>query len=325
MVKTEAEKNGGGVDGPDVNRQEHDRTTSGSLLPASWRGRYAFAKRVVDAANADRLSLTAAGVAFYVMFALVPSIIALLSVYALFADPDQVRRQLEPLVKALPGEAGDLVVRQLLAVTEIGQGGLTFGLVAGVVAVLWSTSNAVRWLIAGLNIAYGERETRGFLRVRGLALLMTLGALVVVAVSLGLIAAVPVVLDVVGVSGATRVVVNVLRWVGAVLLVGAALAVVYRFGPDREPPRRNWISWGTACALLLWVLGSAGFSLYLSHFSGYHKTYGTVAGVMILLLWLYLSSYAALLGAEVDAEIERAGSADPGTGDGRPRRIRPDA
>lgn len=267
---------------------------------------YGFVKRVVKSVNADRLPLTAAGVAFYVMLGLVPAIIGLLSVYALFADPDQVRRQLAPLVNALPGQAGDVVVRQLLAATEIGENGLTLGLVASVIAVLWSTSNAVRWLIAGLNIAHGEQETRGFLRVRGLAVVLTVGAMVVAAVSLGLVAVVPVVLDVVGAGAATRTVVGVVRWTGAVLLIALALTVVYQVGPDRKPSRWKWISWGTVCALVLWLLGTAGFSFYLSRFAEYHETYGTLAGVVVLLLWLYLSSYAALLGAEVDAEIERA-------------------
>ncbi|MFC4852818.1 YihY/virulence factor BrkB family protein [Actinophytocola glycyrrhizae] len=254
--------------------------------------------------SADRLPLTAAGVAFFLMLALVPTIIALLTMYALVTDPDQIRTQLTPLLRVVPGKAGDLVVDQLRSATEIDVSGLTAGLVTSIVAVLWSTSNAVRWLFAGLNVAFGERETRSFLRLRGLALLFAMGALLVVAVGLGVVAAVPLVLDLIGADAATRAVVNVARWGGGAVFAYVALAVVYRFGPCREVTHRRWVTAGSAVAVLVWLTGSAGFAAYFGLFSGSHRMSGTLTGVAILLLWLYLSSFAVLLGAEVDAEVE---------------------
>ena len=236
------------------------------------------------------------------MLALVPTIIGVLTVYALVADPDQVRAQLGSLTRIMPEQAREVVVRQVRSATELNSRGLTLGLVVSVLAVLWSTSNAMRWLIAGLNVAYGERETRGFLRLRATALLFAVGMLVVVAAGLGMVGLVPLVLDLVGASGATRVVVNLVRWLGGFLLLGLALATLYRFGPDRGSARRRWISLGSLVAVLLWLAASAGFSLYLSHFPS-QQTYGALTGFAVLLLWFYLFAFAVLLGAEVDAEL----------------------
>lgn len=279
-------------------------------LPGWWD----VVKRVPDAVSADRLPLVAAGVAFFVMLALAPTMISLLTVYALVADPEHVRDQLAPLLRVVPGEAGDLVVQQLRAAAEIDVSGLTTGLIVSAATVLWSMSNAVRWLIAGLNIAHGVRETRGFFRLRALALLFALGGLVVVAAGLAVVAAVPVVLDVIGADSFTRVVVNLVRWAGGVIVVTLALAVLYRFGPNRGRNGWHWVTAGSAVAVVVWLAGSAGFALYLNYSSGYHRTYGTLAGVAVLLLWLYLSSFAVLLGAEIDAEIEQERNTDPDSG-----------
>src|SRR3712207_5601301 len=118
------------------------------------------------------------------MLAIFPAIIALVSVYALVADPDQVSAQLAPVVSTLPGATGDLVVDQLRKATQLGRGGLTLGLVLSVLGVLWSVSNGIMALIRGVNLAYNEQDTRGFLRLRASALLLTVAALVVVAISL---------------------------------------------------------------------------------------------------------------------------------------------
>ena len=230
-----------------------------------------------------------------------------------------MRAQLAPVVDTLPGGAGDLVVEQLTTATQLGSGGLTLGLALSVLGVLWSVSNGILALIAGVNLAYNEQDTRGFLRLRMVALLLTVAALVVAAVALGLVAVFPVVLDLVGLGTLGRSLANVARWVGLTLLIGVALAALYRYGPDRDRARWRWVSWGAFIAVVLWLAASAGFSLYISNFSNYHETYGTVAGVAILLLWLYLSTFIALLGAEIDSEIEHQTAVDSTVGPPEPR------
>ena len=187
-----------------------------------------------------------------------------------------------------------------------------------VLGVLWSVSNGIMALIRGVNLAYNEQDTRGFLRLRASALLLTVAALVVVAISLGLVAAFPVVLDQLGLDALGRSLANVARWVSLTLLIGVALAGLYRYGPDRDQARWRWVSWGAVVAVVFWLGASAVFSLYVSNFSRYHETYGALAGVAILLLWLYLSSFIALLGAEINSEIEHQTAIDSTVGPAQP-------
>ena len=185
-------------------------------------------------------------------------------------------------------------------------------------AVLWSVSSGVQGLVKALNVVYDERESRGFVKLRGLSLLLTLGAIVVAVVALVLIAVFPGVVDNLGLGQAGKLAASVVRWVVLALLVLVALAVVYRFAPDRANPRWRWVSGGAVVALVLWLLGSIGFSWYVDNFGKYNQTYGALAAVIILLLWLFLSSFAVLLGAELDAETERQTARDTTTGPERP-------
>ncbi|SFQ58960.1 membrane protein [Amycolatopsis arida] len=262
-------------------------------------------KRVLREVRQDQIPLASAGVAFFGMLALVPALIGVFTVFALVADPGHVRAQITPLLNALPGAAADAMADQLSSAANLGAQGLTFGLLASVVAVLWSTSTAVRALMTATNRAFDRGETRGFLRLRGLAVLFSLGGLVVAAVVVGAVAALPLILNVLGVSEHTRWLVGLVRWVAVVVLVGGVLAVLYRYGPDRDPGDRRWLSWGILVALVVWLGGSVGMSLYVDNFGTYHGTYGALAGIVVFLLWLYLSSFAVLLGAEVDAELDR--------------------
>ncbi|WP_199430537.1 YihY/virulence factor BrkB family protein [Qaidamihabitans albus] len=263
------------------------------------------ASRIVREIGNDQIPLAAGGIAFFALLALVPGLIALLSIYALITDPQNVRDQLEPLLAAVPRPAGELMRDQLESVTALGSGGLTFGLVASVVVVLTSTSTAMTALITGLTRAFDETESRGFLRVRALALVLTLGGIAVAAVALGAIAVFPAVLDVLRVPGDTRWIVGSARWLGLIVLVGGAIAVLYRYGPDRDRTRRRWVSWGVLAALALWLAGSGAFTLYVENFSRYDATYGALAGLVVLMLWLYLSALAVLVGAEIDAELQQ--------------------
>jgi membrane protein len=191
--------------------------------------------------------------------------------------------------------------------------------VISLVAALWSASAGIQALIKGLNIAYDEQETRGFVKLRGLALLLTIGGIVVVLGAIALIAVLPAVLSSMGLGRAGELAISIARWPALIVLVAVALAVLYRLGPDRANPRYRWISWGALAAVVLWVAISAGFSYYVSNFGSYGQTYGSLGAVIVLLLWLWLSALAALIGAELDGEIERQTARDTTTGPERPR------
>ncbi len=262
-------------------------------------------KRIVAEIGDDNVPTSAAAIAFYGLLALAPALIALLTIYSLVTDPQTVRDQLAPLVSALPDPARNIVTEQLAGATALGSRGLTFGLVGSVVALLWTTSTAMGSIIGGLTRAFDGSETRSFLRVRLLALVLTLGAIAVAAVALAAITVFPLLLEVLHVPGDSRWLVSTVRWLGLVVLLGCALAVLYRFAPNLDRARRRWFSWGVLVALAIWLAGSAAFTVYVEGFAHYHAVYGTLAGLAVLMLWLYLSAFAVLAGAEVDAELDR--------------------
>jgi membrane protein len=287
-----------------------------SDIPA--RGWLDIVKRTQKEIKADNVTLTAAGVAFYSMLAIFPALIAVVTIYGLVAEPADVQRQVGSFAENMPPGAGYLLTDQLQRIVETRQTSLSIALVISLAAALWSASAGIQALIKGLNIAYDEQETRGFVKLRGLALLLTIGGIVVVLGAIALIAVLPAVLDRLGLGRAGELAISVGRWPALVILVAVALAVLYRLGPDRSNPRFRWVSWGALAAVVLWVVISAGFSYYVSNFGKYGQTYGSLGAVIVLLLWLWLSALAALIGAELDAEIERQTARDTTTGPERP-------
>ncbi len=285
-------------------------------IPA--KGWLQVTKRAFAESKADNVSILAGGVAFFAFLALFPAMIAALSVYGLIADPATVADQVGQLAALLPETARPLVVDQLNAVAAGSGGALGIGLAISLLAALWSASSGTSNLMSAVNVAYDEDETRGFLKLRGTALLLTLGAIVFVLLAVTLVAVVPAVLNALGLGGVALLLAQALRWLLLVALVIGALAVVYRMGPDRDSPRMSWVSTGAIVATVLWVAASVLFSLYVSNFGSYNKTYGALAGVVVLMLWLYLTSYLILLGAEINAESERQTERDSTVGEEEP-------
>ncbi len=283
------------------------------------RGWWQVTRRAFKEASADHVPMLAGGVAFFAFLAVFPAIIAAITLYGLVADPTTVAAQARSFTAALPQSAQPLVAGQITQVTQGSGGGLTIGLVVSLLAALWSASGGVSNLMQAVNIAYDEDESRGFLKLRGTALLLTLGAIVFVLLTLALVAVVPVLLGALALGPAATVIAQVVRWVLLVLVLVVALAVVYRLAPDRDAPRFRWVSVGAVVATVLWIIGSVVFSLYVNNFGRYGNTYGALAGVVVLLLWLYLTSYVVLLGAEINAEAEKQTARDTTQGEPVPR------
>ena len=283
------------------------------IPPKGWA---AIAKRTAKEVKADQVPLLGAGVAFYTLLALFPAIIAGVSIYGLVADPQTVRDQIANLTKLLSPETADLVGQQLLQVTSGANGALGLATVVGILTALWSASSGMKALITGVNLAYDETETRKFVKLRGLALLLTLGAMVLVGVALATIVGYPPIADTL--PTALRWLVAIVRFVilGGLLVVG--LAVLYRYAPDRDQPKWSWVSWGSGIAALLWVLATVGFALYANFFGNYNKTYGALAGVIILMFWLFLSALVVLVGAELNTEMELQTAKDTTKGPEQP-------
>jgi membrane protein len=275
------------------------------------RGFLDLLRRIKTEMSDDNLSLVAAGVAFYSMLAIFPAIIAMVTVYALVATPEQIEHQIRPLLKTLPPGAADLLLAPLTSAAKHG-GGLTIGLIVSLLGTLWAAAGGVSALMTGLNVIYGVHEGRNFVKLKARALSLTLVGMLAAIVALVLVAAFPVALRHLGLDPAAAFGAEVLRWVVLIVLIAIALSAVYRFGPDRHDVRWRPVSIGTVAALLVWVLASIGFSFYVSNFNNYNKAYGSLAAVIVLLLWLYLSAFAVLLGAEIDAiRAERHNGPEP--------------
>lgn len=284
------------------------------IPPRGWRD---IALRVKEQVQEDSVSLLAAGVAFYGMLALFPAMAAFISLYGLMTSPAEAQQQLATLTATLPPQVGPLIRSQLESIVQSASTALTTGFVVSLLGLLWSASKGTQGLIRGLNIAYDERENRGFLRIRLLALALTLGGLIFTGVALAAVAVLPVILTNLGLGTVGEWTIRIVRWPLLALLLAVALAVVYRYGPNRDEPKWRWVSPGAAIALVLWLLGSFAFSIYINNFGNYNETYGAFGAIIILLLWLFLSSFVVLLGAEINAEIEHQTRVD--TTEGAPR------
>jgi membrane protein len=261
--------------------------------------------RVKHRISRDRLSIIAAGVAFYALLALFPALIAMVALYGLFFDAQQVETHVASLTGMLPQEAADILLTQLRELTQTSTGALGFGAAIGLLMALWSASAGVRTLMEALNVAYGEEEKRGFLAFYGTAILLTLAAIAGAILAIATVIALPIVVKFLGLGSLVEVLISLARWPILLLAMMIGLAVMYRFGPSREAAKWRWVSAGALVATGLWLVGSVLFSVYVSNFASYNETYGSVGAVVVLLTWFLLTSYAVLIGAEVNAETER--------------------
>jgi membrane protein len=292
-----------------------DATRPGEVSAAGWRDVLLRVKRQIAA---DHVLIIAAGVAFYALLAVFPALAALVSVCGLVLDPSSVTQQLESLRGVVPGQAVDLMLGQLQGLAQTPRGALGWGVAGGVLLALWTASAGVRALIKALNVAYDAEERRSFLRRAGLALLLTLCAIAVAIVALAAIVVLPAAQGFVGEDSWLRGAIQVARWPLVAVLFGLGAAVIYRYGPCRRRARWAWVIWGAVIATVLWLVGSAAFSWYVSHFGSYNRTYGSMGAVVILLLWFLLSSFVLLIGAEINAELERQTRRDTTVGPSRP-------
>jgi len=285
------------------------------IPPQGW---WQITQRGWKEASTDQIPLLAAGVAFFGFLALFPAMIAFTLVWGLVADPATITAQTSAITAALPPEAAALIVGQLEQLAGAPNQSLGWGLVLTLALALWSASGGVGNLVTAINIAYDEERKRGFVKEKLLSLGLTIAAVIFMAVMVALVAGVPAAAELMGLSGGWRWLAEVVRWLLIAVLLMAALAVLYRLAPDRDSPKFRWVSVGAAVATVLWLLASVGFSLYVSMFGNYAKTYGALAGVAVLLLWLWITSYAILLGAEINAEAEEQTAKDTTKGPDQP-------
>ena len=257
------------------------------------------------------LFLVAGGVTYAVLLALFPGLAALVAIYGLVFDPAQVEKQVSDLSGVLPVQSQQLLADELHKLASASNGTLEVSAAIGLVLALWSASRGMSGLITALNIAYEEKERRGFFKLNLLALGLTIAVMLGGLVVIALLAVLPAAAQLIGLGRTTKWLLLTLQWPLLVAVVMLGLAVLYRYAPDRDRPRWRWVSAGAITATTLWIIASLAFTIYVANFNSYDTTYGSLGGVIILLTWLYLSAFVVLLGAVINAQSES-----------RPERIR---
>lgn len=241
----------------------------------------------------------------YTLLSVFPGLTAALSIYGLFASPETVIQQMKAFSGVLPPGVWNIFNTQLQMLASHQNSTLSIAAGISLLIALWSARSAMSALMTATNIAYGEKEKRNYFVQILVSLALTAGAVGAFLLMLTLGVAIPVTLKILGTRPWVQWAVDGVQWVLVWAFTVLGLSVIYRFGPSREPARWHWITWGSGIAAALWLAASAIFALYVGDFANYGKTYGALGGVIALLMWFYVSSIFVVLGAEINAEMER--------------------
>ncbi len=267
--------------------------------------------RIKDAISEDLVSTNAAAMAYYIFLAIVPALTSLVLIYAWIADPAEIQEHFSKINQIIPAEISNIINEQLVDLSSKNPGNsLGFGALAALFFALWSASKGNTAFMDALNVIYGEKDDRGFIKRTFMAIGMTFIGTIMGLLAIGVIVFYPNVIDFFPLPEIVKTVAGVGSWVILLALFSAYLSFCYRFGPDRKKAKWRWVSWGAAFAAIAWALVSAGFSWYASEFGNFNKTYGSMAAIVVLMMWLYISSFAILIGAEINSETEHQTAKD---------------
>jgi membrane protein len=287
-----------------------------SEIPApGWRD---ILLRTKDEIARDRVSLVAAGLAFYTLLSIFPAIAAIVSVYGLVADAGEVQRHFLAVADLVPDEVRSLLADQMTRVAGGNTGSLSFAALLGLVIALWSASRGTQAFMMAMNVAYNEREKRGIVRQNLIALALTLCLLLFSALALVATVFVPAMVASLGAEGTRGWLLTLLRWPLLAAFFMVALAVLYRLAPSRNDAKWRWVTPGSIVAVLLWLVASMAFSFYIGNFASYNQTYGSLGAVVGVLIWFWVSAFLVILGAELNAETERQTRCDSTHGSPKP-------
>ncbi len=291
-----------------------EATTPAEIPPRGWRDVIA---RVYNDLSEHRILAIAAGVTFYALLAIFPAIAAFVALYGLFSDPATIGAHLNALSGLLPAEGMSIIQDQIHRVAAQGAAKLGVTSIIGLLVSLWSANAGMKAIFDALNVVYQEREKRGFFRLNAVTLAFTLAGMAMVALSLGVMVAVPPALQVLRLPAAVETAIAFLRWPALLALIAVAISLVYRFGSSRDEPKWRWVSWGGAFAAVVWLCASLLFSWYAANLGNFNETYGSLGAVIGFMLWMWVSTIVLLTGAELNAEMEHQTAKD--TTEGAPR------
>jgi membrane protein len=274
--------------------------------------------RVKDQVAADNVSIVAGGLALFALLSVFPSLAAAVAIYGLFGSPEAIAAQAQTFGELLPRGTLEIIEVQLNDLAGQRRDRLSTGALVAFLLALWSARRGMVALITSMNVAYNEAERRGFFHRLALSLLFTISGVTgfVLVVLFGVAA--PVLVGYLPLGGAAEWVLLAVRWALLWLIAVLALSALYRFAPNRNKAQWHWVSWGSGIAATLWLIGSILFSLYVRNFDTFGRTYGALGGVVVMLMWFYVSAFVVILGAEINSELERQTVRDTTEGTPKP-------
>jgi membrane protein len=270
----------------------------------------------------DRVTLIAAGATYFLLLSIFPTLTAFVSIYGLFADPRTVTEHVAIVSSVVPPGGIEIIREQLTRLTA--QGGTTLGLAlfASLAIALWSSSAGVKAMFEAMNVAYDEHERRGFFKLNLLALLFTLGGIVLAIAMVGVVIVLPMVLGFLGMSGGVEWLVQAVGYLLVVVMLFVGLAALYRFGPDRQQAKWRWLTPGAGLAVVAVLAASLLFSWYSANFANFDRTYGSLGALIGFLIWIWISVTVVLVGAELNSELEHQTAEDTTIGADQPMGMR---
>ncbi len=293
-----------------------EKPAPAATRPMPVRRGWAFWKNVLyrtyEQINEDRLLALAAGVVFYGLLAIFPAITALVSSYALFAKPSTINSHLALISGLMPQSAYAIIDEQVTRIVTRATGDLSLAFFSGLGLALWSSNAGIKAIIDALNIVYGVRERRSFIKLNLVSLAFTVSALIGLLLAFAGIVVLPVVLSYLSLYGYEATFLPLLRWPALLVVLMLGLALLYRFGPNRDHARWQLVSVGALFSAIAWLGGSSLLSWYLGNFADYDATYGSLGAGIGLMMWLWMTAIVILVGAELNSEIDAALRGGPG-------------
>lgn len=278
------------------------------IPPRAW---WEILKRVYAAMSGNHLGLLSAGVAYYAFLSIAPLLAAVVLTYGLIGDPSLVQRHMAAIITVVPSDAAQIINDQLIGVVSAAKGTTGLGLVMALALAVYGATRAATAIMEALNIVYASKESRGIIALYRVSMGITFSAVLVVVagvITATIIGLVQKLLT--GWGGGVIFAIKATTWVCAGLLASTIFGLIYRFGPHRRKAQWQWLTVGSVTATLFWLLVTLGVSFYVSRFGNYNETYGSLGAVVVLQLWLFVSAYVVLLGAQINAEAERQTSVD---------------
>ncbi|MCW8108417.1 YihY/virulence factor BrkB family protein [Alteromonas ponticola] len=290
--------------------------SAAEFSPKAW---WRIGKRTYQKMQEDNLSLIAAGVGFYFLLAIFPFLAGLISLYGLVVTPDQLDQHMTYLINFVPQQSRYILEEQLSHLIANSSQALGTGAVVSFILTIWSSSKGANALITACNITYSESEGRSFIGSIIARMVLTVAIIIAVIVALICITVLPKLITIISGYSLSSQGANWITWPILLILFNTGLAALYRYSPHRANPKWRWVTPGSVVATVFWIIFSFAFSYYLREFASYNKTYGSVGGIIILLMWFYLSAYIILLGAELNAAMEYQTEKDSTTGKPAPK------